>query len=561
MRYTTFYDLMDHYQDEEDISLTEDAPVRTDRVAAQTIARLGPRAAGGPAKKRRPAGRMLRTGLIAAVLTAALGVTAYAVYMATADKYVLPETQIAAAPPTVTEDGTDQTDEVPESEPAAAHLSLVGYQGTPEYEAFVEWESWLKDNPTDFSGVGNDDSYYETDRNYAALYGAVFRDQAEKLDEIMAKYDLTPLKEMHFVYAPEEVYDYLGTDAFLPAGSWGGGYVYDDGTFKLEAIDFGTEDLNGTLFVSVKGSFARIFSRVPEDYQEWSYTTASGQTVDLVMGTDQSLMLFETEGAYIHLDVNMGTEAIYPEEPYIMSEEEYWASLYERVPEEQWDQIDEGSYEFYLSNFDDYDPNTPTQPAYTKADLEKLADSVGFDVLAERFADPVDREKSLADYEAFIDRLESATDTYNRSGDADKAIAALGDYYLKDLEGFSMYSVSGSMPEEGVTDETFAVRRYQGSAGGGITLAWSDAMELSEPPALRETEDGTEDYPETEQVTVQGHEARYWSDDEYGAQVEWLDEDRGLRFQVTAEWGGSMGVPWTLEKDELLAIAESVTAQ
>ncbi len=551
MRYQTFYDLMDYYEDQAGIDLAENAPVRADRVAERTAARPGPRAAAaGPAKKRRPVGRMLRTGLIAAVLAAALGVTAYAVYMATVDKYVLPEETAAEAPPPAAE--PEQTDAAPAPEPAAAHLSLVGYQGTPEYEAYVEWEQWLKDNPTDFSGVGNDDSYYETDKNYAALYGAYFQDQAEKLDEIMAKYDLTPLKEMHFVYAPEEVYDYLGTDPFLPDGSWGGGYVYDDGTFKLEAIDFGTEDLDGTLFVSVKGSFARIFSRAPEDYQEWSYTTASGQTVDLVMGTDQSLMLFETDGAYIHLDVNMGSEAVYPEAPDIMSEEEYWASLYERVPEEKWDQIDEGSYEFYLSNFDDYDPDTPTQPAYTKADLEKLADSVGFDVLAERFADPVDREKSLADYEAFIDRLENATDTYNRSGDADAAIAALGDYYLTDLpEGYAMYSVSGSTPMEGVTDETYAVRSYDGP-GGVIMLMWTDDPQLNEPFPITETEDGEVVYPDQEQVQVNGIQAQCLSWDG-GVQLEWFDETLGLRFRVAADAD--------MSRDQMISLAESITAR
>ena len=126
-----------------------------------------------------------------------------------------------------------------------------------------------------------------------------------------------------------------------------------------------------------------------------------------------------------------------------------------------------------------------------------------------------------------------------------------------------MYSVSGQTADDPMVGDgyNYVIRRYQGSAGGGIDLTWSDAGELSELLPLKETEDGEEIYPETEQVTVQGHEARYWSDGEIGAEVEWLDEEQGLRFRVTAWWGGSMGVPWTLEKDELLAIAESVTAQ
>ena len=560
MRYQTFYDLMDHYVDEDDIDMAEDTPVRADKVAARTAARLGPRAmTDGPAKKRRPAGRLLRTGLVAAALVAALSVTAYAVYMATVDKYILPEPTAEQVPPPAAEDAAEQTGApAPTAEPAHARLSMVGYQGTPEYEAYVEWETWQQENPTDFSSVGNDDSYYETDKNYAALYGACFQSQAEKLDEIMAKYGLTPLREMHFVYAPEEVYDYLDTAPFLPAGSGGSGYVYDDGTFKLEAIDFGTEDLDGTLFVSVKGSFARISGPAPTDYEEWSYTAASGQTVDLVMGTDRSVMLFETDGAYIQLDVNMGTEAVYPEAPDIMSEEDYWNMLRQLEPdlteEERAGIYTENSYETYLTNFNDYDPDTPDQPAYTKADLEKLADSVGFDVLAERFADPVDREKSLADYEAFVQRLESATDTYNRGGDADAAMAALGDYYLAEVpEGYAMYYVFGSLRSEGVTDETYVVRSYDGP-GGEIVLLWSDDPQLSELFPLRGSADGTVVvYPETEQVTVNGCEARYaaGADDNY-AQIEWFDDTLGLRFSISGSY---------MTKDEIISIAESVTAR
>ncbi len=571
MRYRTLYELMDHYQDDE-VDLAEESPVDTDRVLEMTMSRLGPQAASRRrAAKRRPARNTLRTALIAAAIAAAMSVTAYAVYQATVEDYIIPEetAEEQVPPPAIpeTEAPAEPTDA------PVSRLSLVGYQGTPEYEAYVEWDTWQKENPTDFSAVDNDDSYFETEKNYAALYGAYFKAQAEKLDEIMAKHGLVPLEDMHFVYAPEEVYDFLGTDPFLPEGSWGSGYVYNDGTFKLEAIDFGTEDLNGTLFVSCKGSFARIFGGVPADYEEWSYTTASGQTVDLVMGTNGALMLLETDGAYIHLSVNMGTEAVYRTEDMLpISKEQYTADLQRDAEDgaisqealaEAMENIDEKYQEYLDINFGDVDLAAPIQSAYTKADLEKLADSVGFDVLAERFDGSVTREQATEDYYAFIQRLESATDTYNRTEDADAAIAAIGDYYLKDLEGFSMYSVSGQTADDPMVGDgcNYVIRRYQGSAGGGIDLSWSDATELSELSPLKETEDGEEIYPETEQVTVQGHEARYWSDDEIGAEVEWLDQEQGLRFRVTAWWGGSMGVPWTLEKDELLAIAESVTAQ
>ena len=482
MRYRTLYELMDMYEDDA-VELGEDSPVDTDRVLKMTMARLGPQAVADR-RGRRPARTALRIGLIAAAVAAAMSVTAYAVYQATVSDYIIPE-----------EAGTEQ------AEAPAARLSLVGYQGTAEYEASVEWSAWQEKNPPDFSAVGNDDSYYETPKNYAALYDAPFKAQAEKLDQIMAKYGLAPLEDMCSIYAPEEVYDALGTDPFLPEGSWGGGYLYNDGTFKLEAIDFGTEDLNGTLFVSCKGSFARIFGGVPADYEEWSYTAASGQTVDLVMGTNGALMLLETEGAYIHLSVDMGS-------------------------------------------------------AYTRADLEKLADSVGFDVLAERFDGSVTREQATEDFYAFIRRREGATDTCNRRGEADEAIAALGDYYLADLpDGYFMYIVSGYTREPGVLDETFAERRYEGP-GGEIVLIWSDDPALSEVLPLVENDDGTKVYPDREQITVNGCQARLLTAenedyDDFG-EIEWFDEALGLRFVVNG---------FGVDRDALISAAQSVRAR
>ena len=570
MSYTTLYDLMDHYREDE-LDLPDARVTDADRVSRLVHERLRPAAVGGHAAPRRRRGRRALIAAAAAVMAIVLGVTAYAVYQASVKDYII-------QPSPAIETGTEPAPAPDaEAEPVQeqASLSLVGYQGTPEYEAYAEWSAWQEANRDldRFIEMGVDDSYYETPENYAHLYAAPFRDQAEKLDEIMEKYGLTPLEERYFIYSPEDVYDYLGTASFLPAGSRGGGYFYDDGTFKLEAIDFGTDSLSGTLYASVKGSFSMIAGFVPQDYEEWSYTTASGQTLDLVMGTDGSLMLLETEGAYIYLGVNMGTEPVYPDQP--QSKDEFRAGYEEIVASE--DATDQGkawaaqiiedidkAYQDYLdANFGGVDLDEPIRPAYTKRDLEALADTVGFDVLAQRFAGPVDREKAQENYYAFVQRL-SATDTHNRAADADTAIADLGDYAIAALpEGYALYVVDGQTADDSITGDgyNYVTCRYQGPTGGEITLTWSDGLEMSEvsPLSFSLGENGEPVdavYPEEEQVTVGGHDARYLEGDEGRRQeLEWTDPDLGLRFQVVRSWGAQM------TKDEFIAMAESVAAQ
>ncbi len=496
--------------------------------------------------------RMLTLAL-AAALVLALSVTAYAAYMASVEDYII-------EPPATVAPGEAAEKTVP---PEPARLSMVGYQGTPEYEAYVEWEQWQEENPTDFSSVDNDDSYYETEKNYAALYDAPFKNQAEKLDEIMAKYGLTPLEDMHAIYAPEEVYDALGTEPFLPEGAGGGGYLYNDGTFKLEAIDFGTDDLDGTLFVSVKGSFARISGSVPTDYAEWSYTTDSCETVDLVMGTDQSLMLLETDGAYIDVAVHAGSApaAFDPASSDRLSEQEHqdWLETWRRedpsATEEELEAMWQERYEAIVS---EETAMANDRPVITAEQLEAIADSIGFDVLAKRFDGSVTRERASEDFYAFIDRLESATDTYNRVGEVDEAIAVLGDYYLKELpDGYFMYIVTSVSPEEAdyYGYPCYNVERGYDGPNSTLFLSWRQVDETLEDPMDPEAYAPTEDHV-TEPARINDCDGvvaarQDWDGRGSAYDLTWVDPDEGLVFRLRG------GVGWT--RDEMLAMAGSVT--
>ncbi len=278
----------------------EESPIRTERVL--DLVRAGVRA-----KKQRPRrlDRTLRMALIAAVLALALSVTAYAIYMAHVGDYVIGqplEPQMPAAE-TAEADAADGT-----QAEARQRLSLVGYQGTPEYQAFTQWEAWknqwMQENGDRWQEMGVDDSYHETADNYV-LYDAHFQDQADKLNEIAAGYGLALHSQWAWFKDTEELYGVLGVDGFgFDSGS---GYVYDDGSFKLECATLpGLEGVEADVFVSAKGSFSMISSSIGAGYQEWDYETEDGAALDLALDQEKGVILWETEGAYIYADIVPG---------------------------------------------------------------------------------------------------------------------------------------------------------------------------------------------------------------------------------------------------------------
>ena len=294
MRCRTLYELMDLYEDDE-VGLKLNSPVDPGRVLEMTMARLGPRRLDRGHGKR-PA-RRWTVRLAVAAVTAAMSVTAWAVYQAVIEDYLVQTpTQLDA----VIEDLGG------EASPGTT-LSLVGYQGTPEYEAYTEWEAWLAEHygehPMDNS------TWHETPDNYYVLYGAAWQDQADALDQITAKYGVRLHESRAFAEA-EDIYGLLGAKPFLlNEYDKTGGYIYNDGTFKLEFLNFGDDgtDDSGSLFVSVKGTITDISGYMgPGEYEEWSYQTASGPTVDLVLyPTGGGLIFYETESAYIHASVSL----------------------------------------------------------------------------------------------------------------------------------------------------------------------------------------------------------------------------------------------------------------
>ena len=235
---------------------------------------------------------------VAAALILGLSVTAYAVYQAFVKDYIVETPTLLDA---VMEDiGMDHS--------SIASLSLVGCQGTPEYEAYAAWEAWQAahygDHPMDNS------NWHETPDNYYDFYDAAWQDQADALDQITAKYGVR-LHENRAITDAEKIYELLGAEPFISDEYENcRGYIYNDGTFSLD-FDKNHGDVSdgGSIFVSVKGTITDISGGIDMDggYEEWNYQTASGPVVDLVLSTRNCHIFYETESAYIHVNaIRMG---------------------------------------------------------------------------------------------------------------------------------------------------------------------------------------------------------------------------------------------------------------
>ena len=502
-------DLMDGLGDEA-LALTDPGVTSPERILALVRERSG-RTSPAPArlpraKKTRRLGRAL---LAAAAVAALLGATAYAVYELVIDRYVIDrpfwfESEQEAA------------------ENPASRISLVGYQGTPEYLAFAEWEGlqekWQAEKMAFWQERGADDSYHETPDSYYGFYSAVTQEQADQVDAIMAKYGLTPHTAWAFYSSAAELYDALGTESFYAdalAGS-SNGYVYDDGTFKDEGRGYVFPDgrqANLTVFVSAKGSFTDISGTLDMtgSWDEWSYTAASGVTVDLVLTSNQGEILAETDGAYTDVSVSAGR---------------------------------------------------------TREDLQAIADCIDFAVLAERFdgrPHPETGEKVAAMAQAAAAQeearqAEAEADAARRETASRDVIARLGAYGITALpEGYKNTLTQGRqerdhrLPWTGMADFDQVTRAY-----------WNQQLDANIdlnvfrfPDTAKAMEDARAyfcgaDWPGTQ---IRGCDGFVTAQEQPGSVIAvWYDPERDVLFLLECARTG-------LDTDGVLALAESVTEQ
>lgn len=215
-------------------------------------------------KKHRSRGTLWRTLLIAAVLTALLGATAYAAGLLGLRERIFPV------------DGTEKVVVVPN-----------GLKGTKTYAGTGAWWTWVEEHKNDKGDYslsflqGNDQK-----RKTCQLYWALTPEAAEKLYEIAETYDLELYSESVSADNMERLTELTGIRPFLGEGEGAvtGGYVFQDGSFMAEGqLVFPNLSLWCVLQRFSTGALYPYggVTRLPET-SEWDYESAKGQTVNIV---------------------------------------------------------------------------------------------------------------------------------------------------------------------------------------------------------------------------------------------------------------------------------------
>lgn len=295
-------DLMDNIEDSS-VNLEEDV-VSTARIKEMAMKKVNNNSDNKTNTTKHTSGKTAVIVAIAVALVAGLGITSYAEFVGGLENLTFGTEQTSEAPEKpAPAPGASDTSDTPVTFPAdysgefnnTAVISLQGYSDSPEYLASKEWNEFEMNYDTDWAilnEVGNDPT--EWDEKYGA-YNIYSQEMADKIDEITAKYDLklhsskcTSAQQAEI----EEKFGVLMSDATYV------GYYFEDGTLQVDG-NYG--DFVFQLRRTVKGVLDTVCLGINgiDDYEQWTYTTASGVTVYLALSEDQGLMIADCGDSFV----------------------------------------------------------------------------------------------------------------------------------------------------------------------------------------------------------------------------------------------------------------------
>ena len=191
-------------------------------------------------------------------------------------------------------------------------ISLQGFSDSKEYKAVVEWRTFLNSYDKDgaiLSKVGNGPT--GLDEKYS-LYLVYSQEMADKLDEIVSKYDLKLHRSLEVDLTVQDLFRKAGTSDFMGEKNTAlSVYMYEDGTFHID----GNAELSNNLKIDYqfmnckKGGFTDTILNIGDakDYDEWTYKTASGVTVTLSISPDKALVFADLDNSFVTINVLAGT--------------------------------------------------------------------------------------------------------------------------------------------------------------------------------------------------------------------------------------------------------------
>ena len=180
-------------------------------------------------------------------------------------------------------------------------IALVGYEGTDNYRATLQWRDFVESYTPSFGQPWPE--------NLATLYGCFDETMRDKLLVILEQYHLSALPEEICFGSWDEAYvlDLLGTSGVVKADRvvWSqclNGCLFPNGTFSMD-IDAVLPDWDTTVSISVICCPADTFYPLtvsPENgMEQWSCTTADGTPVVMALGNKMALLFCQKPDSYM----------------------------------------------------------------------------------------------------------------------------------------------------------------------------------------------------------------------------------------------------------------------
>lgn len=189
-------------------------------------------------------------------------------------------------------------------------ISLQGFEGSKNYEAFQEWQAFLDSYDQDRSILNvSNDFYLECPEAYYS-YGCYSWEMVDKVAEICEKYSLEPLGKNWVYRQAEHLFEAVGIETVFsgtavplesrPFSS----YCFNDGTFSMSGDIYLNEPWDYTVGYNLrsvqKTSFDGVYSSVGDldTYEQWEYTMKDGTTVLLAL-QDEGRIIVDKEDCFV----------------------------------------------------------------------------------------------------------------------------------------------------------------------------------------------------------------------------------------------------------------------
>ena len=287
-------ELMNNIEDSS-VNIEEQNVVSSERIKEMTKMKINQY---GYKEKKRSRKGIVTVGIAVAVI-AALGASAYA---AIKGGLIGASFGRSSWSPSIEED-------IKYSLPEREFLSVVGYADSPEYKATAEWikfeDSYDRDRKIleahdaeiKRTGVDPFEEY--------SCYLVWSQEMVDKINEITAKYNLKLHENM--TDCDEKILKEKYGDIF--SGDFeGGGYMYDDGTFQLDATCSG---INFQIRRCMRGYFDTTYLNIGNkaNYEEYEYTTKSGVKVTIAIGKNSLgmkkwIVMADLENSFVTININ-----------------------------------------------------------------------------------------------------------------------------------------------------------------------------------------------------------------------------------------------------------------